>query len=413
MGNRFNRIAVVLASFILMPLIVAMDNVNSDVEGLKLAIKRGNFERVEALLNKGCDPNALDATFHKPPLYFAAERGDVVIAKLLLRFGADPGIQVFEWRQAAPFRKAGIIKGKPSDGPLHEAAKLGKIHIIELLLDEGAGVDVPGDRDKTPLHYAVMKCQPEAVRLLLQRRADVNKCDQRGYSPLYLLLNSMDPQCGKKEIVQLLLQAGADVNSVWQYGMTLLHEAVIDGDEGVVDELVQAGAKMDAKEMHGNMPLHLAAWVGHKDVVDILLEKGADLYARNSLGYTPMHYAADENRPEALRVLLDEVTKRDGLSNERMDFVVRGMPDKRHRTVAMLAKGKPGVLKVIEEKLMEPTRALEDRFRLQLEAEEREGWKRIQERAKIKEQERRRLQIEAQEAAGITPEHAEAFGYMP
>jgi ankyrin repeat protein len=67
--------------------------------------------------------------------------------------------------------------------PLHVAAVRGDVHIIGLLLDAGAEIDVRGEYGHTPLHDAVGQGHVEAVKLLMSRGANPNIPNDWGQTP--------------------------------------------------------------------------------------------------------------------------------------------------------------------------------------------------------------------------------------
>ena len=56
----------------------------------------------------------------------------------------------------------------------HEACNHGFVRIAELLLDNGAMINVPGMDNDTPLHDAVMNMRIDVVRMLVRRGANAN-----------------------------------------------------------------------------------------------------------------------------------------------------------------------------------------------------------------------------------------------
>jgi len=56
--------------------------------------------------------------------------------------------------------------------PLHIVAIWGDVDSANVLLDEGALIDVPGEEGCTALHEATLQGHAEMVRLLLRRGAD-------------------------------------------------------------------------------------------------------------------------------------------------------------------------------------------------------------------------------------------------
>ena len=109
------------------------------------------------------------------PLTQAAVRNDVAALRRLL----DDGHEADE--------------GGDSWTALIWASRSGSIEAINLLLDSGADVNLPGPTgdnwDATPLQHAILQRQPAAVRLLLDRGAGPG----RSLTPLLLAARDPDP----------------------------------------------------------------------------------------------------------------------------------------------------------------------------------------------------------------------------
>ena len=74
--------------------------------------------------------------------------------------------------------------------PLHIAAKMGNVKIINLLLKHGSNIEAINTMDHTPLFLAVRYGKQNAVEALLKHGADFNKFDYVKYSPLqYACIN--------------------------------------------------------------------------------------------------------------------------------------------------------------------------------------------------------------------------------
>ena len=142
-----------------------------------------------------------------------------------------------------------------------------------------------------------------AVRALLQDGADVNAAHGDGMSALHWAAERGDP-----EMVAALVQAGAAVDAVTRIGhYTPLHVASAGGHAKVIERLVGAGGDVSAATSNsGATPLHLAAAAGSAAAVAALLDRGADADAREATwGQTPLMFAAARDRVETIRVLLE------------------------------------------------------------------------------------------------------------
>jgi len=99
--------------------------------------------------------------------------------------------------------------------PLHWAAAKGDLEIARLLIEKKALVDAPNNEGLTPLHIAVANDKKEMVRLLLANGANVNRQSLMGrlypphgeFTPLHLAA-----KYGNKDMALLLMTNGANPN---------------------------------------------------------------------------------------------------------------------------------------------------------------------------------------------------------
>ncbi|KAF4545383.1 Ankyrin repeat protein [Lasiodiplodia theobromae] len=128
------------------------------------------------LLERGADPNAVDAGWQRHVLVYAMTHGpdgSMPIVKLLIAYGAD------------------VNRAKA----LHYAASCNDIEKARFLVEEaGANVDEPGVPEKdfywergpgTPLHTAVARGHSRVAHYLLKKGADLDARDAiKGMTPL-------------------------------------------------------------------------------------------------------------------------------------------------------------------------------------------------------------------------------------
>jgi Ankyrin repeats (3 copies)/Ankyrin repeat len=162
----FRRLSLV----VLLPLLAACDT-NGDA--FMQAIHDGDKARALALLQK--NPGLARMIYgrrttqmHGRPLSEAAYVGNVDLIKLLLEYGADVN---------------GTNRGLET--ALHVAARGGHVPVVELLIARGALVNPTDTLGQTPLHYAAWS-DPSAIQPLLDRGASIGAPDRAGDTPLHL-----------------------------------------------------------------------------------------------------------------------------------------------------------------------------------------------------------------------------------
>lgn len=120
----------------------------------------------------------------------------------------------------------------------------------------------------TPLHRAARYGDKESVELLIANGAEVNvKENSLGYTPLgWARLN---------DVAEILIAKGADVNAKDKQGGTPLLRAASQGFKERVELLIANGAGVNAKDNRGRTPLWYARDGGHTEIVELLRKHGA------------------------------------------------------------------------------------------------------------------------------------------
>lgn len=140
------RVRTVCWLAVLIPLSCVAD-LNED---LLAAVRKGDAERVKALLTQGADVNA-KSPYGATPLFFAADRGNMEIIKILLDHGAD--VKVKDTFYGASAMTWAIMKGNAD--------------VMTLLLRKGA----PGADDA--LMFGAEKGNNDVVKAALERKSEI------------------------------------------------------------------------------------------------------------------------------------------------------------------------------------------------------------------------------------------------
>lgn len=111
---------------------------------------------------------------------------------------------------------------QPRYSDLHWAAIGNNVAAAELLLENGASLDVLDEMQMTPLHRAVVRTrkQPSVAAFLLSRGAAVATRNGWGGTPLV-----MASQCGNAASVKLLVGSGAELSAATHHGIDFSHMA--------------------------------------------------------------------------------------------------------------------------------------------------------------------------------------------
>jgi ankyrin repeat protein len=231
---------------------------------------------VQFLLSAGTDPNHRDRLGWLP-LCKAAEAGHEEVLEILLAHGAD-------------------VNGRNSDGKtaLSCAATEGHLAIARTLLEHHADMTLEHRENNTemgpgptPLHAAARGFDPRMVELLLSNGANVNIPNYDGESPLFEAVEH-----GRLEATQILVAHGANVNLPNKSaGATPLFFASQYNDPSIMNILLTNGANVNVTNVDGETPLFAAIWRKNGPAVELLLDHGADVNVVSHNGNTPLAIA--------------------------------------------------------------------------------------------------------------------------
>ena len=209
----------------------------------------------------------------------ACHTGDIERVRELLR--QDPSLA----------NKLGAHEGYylGAGAPLSNAAAVGRMDIVQLLLDHGADPNLPEEQyapKGKALYSAVYHGHYEIAKLLLSRGAYPNPPVESSGDALWIA-QQWRPD---KRMEQLLVSYGAAPAAPWPQHreedwptsehdwlrISPLHEAARKGDLGEAKKLLESGADLTARDDHiRSTPLAWAAKFGRLEMVEFLLERGA------------------------------------------------------------------------------------------------------------------------------------------
>ncbi|KAH0556000.1 hypothetical protein GP486_006055, partial [Trichoglossum hirsutum] len=179
---------------------------------------------------------------------------------------------------------------------LYYASLVGLHSAVQMLLDQGANVNVQSGKYGNALQAASSEGHEQIAKLLLKNGADVSV--RGGYYGNALQAASSK---GHEQIVKLLLDKGADVNI--HVRNNALYAASSEGHEQIVKLLLNKGANAQGG-LHSS-PLQAALSKGHEQIVKLLLDKGADANSQGGEYGSALQEALYRGYEQMAKLLLD------------------------------------------------------------------------------------------------------------
>ena len=241
---------------------------------LQFAVERNMEDVLRMLMEYNPKTNLVDDD-GDTALHCMNSRTSVTIAKLLVNSGADLN-----------------IRNKTRDTPICKAVWSGNREVVKYLAKK-AKLDVVGGRRGGPLHIACCQSDLHLVKILVNQGADVNLVDPVAGTPLQMACRSLEPSKEKQESVIFYLINEADVKLHIFGG---LHGCAVNAACGqssfeVVRLMLDKGTSIDVKDTMGRMAIHFAAARSIENF-QAILDSGADVEAADKMGRTALHWAS-------------------------------------------------------------------------------------------------------------------------
>lgn len=218
------------------------------------------------------------------PLHMAANSGNYDELKRLIKRGQHD------------------IDGPDLEGraPLMHAVHQHHVECAELLLKEGADINLHAKDGSTALHEAVYNSTVEMMWLLLNNGADVRSRDQDGREPVHW---ATDNPSGPKCMTVLLSKYRVDVNVMDDADMTPLMWAACHNQAPMVRHLLDLSADIHEKDMDEKSALDWAVHTDSIDALNLLLDYEGTFF-KDRKGRTAMHTAAERGAVLAIEAIL-------------------------------------------------------------------------------------------------------------
>uniref|UniRef100_A0A182P664 ANK_REP_REGION domain-containing protein n=1 Tax=Anopheles epiroticus TaxID=199890 RepID=A0A182P664_9DIPT len=227
--------------------------------------------------------------------------------------------------------------------PLQIATRNGYSDVAQILLEQGANVQLRDTNGNSALHFAIESGCVKTVRLLLRHGASASVRNNLGNSPLELAIASE-----QRKLVRTLLHSGQKVDSVtlperlrnqtlvedllpvakrFEYCLspgdvssdtfTPLHHT---RDERAIKQFLQLYEIDVASPRYRTTPLHLACLCNEPLRVKTLLKHGANPTLSNSEGWTPLRLAVGNRSTSIVETLLQHDSLNTPATNSREEL---------------------------------------------------------------------------------------------
>uniref|UniRef100_A0A182M6Z2 Orc1-like AAA ATPase domain-containing protein n=1 Tax=Anopheles culicifacies TaxID=139723 RepID=A0A182M6Z2_9DIPT len=356
----------------ILPMVNLLLEFGADVEqtnsqgctALILASARGHCDVVRQLVAAGSFLGQTD-TSQRCALVHAAIAGRLQVVKYLVACDWIPrtGSNDVTLEQAA-------------QQALTAAAGQGNTDIVEDLLDMG---EVQVNRldvitGETALTTACTNGHTETIATLLNRGASPEVRNRKEMAPLLIAVKE-----GHWAIVERLLQHPADCEQTEANNKTALMIAAEEGHVGVIELLLSRGASLTAQDKDGLTALSWACLRGKQQAAKCLLERGADKQHADGTGRTPLDLAAYQGSASLVQMLLDHGAQIEHVDINGMRPLDRAIACRNVQVVQVflkrgaklgpatwaMANGKPEIMLILLNKLLEDGNTLYRKNRLQ------------------------------------------------
>ena len=195
--------------------------------------------------------------------------------------------------------KRRTYEGQERTSTLIRAVMNQDARLCNILLCEGASIDLQSQYNYTALHIACNKGDLEVVKVLCFFKANILNVTSQGFSPLHFAARH-----GNEDVVDLLLKNGAVecLNMQTREGETPLHIAATKGRINALTTLITNGASLEIRDVNNETALLRSTLFPM--CVELLIDGGADLSAKDKMFRTALAKATSLLQLETVKTLI-------------------------------------------------------------------------------------------------------------
>ena len=272
---------------------IALENTRGE-SALVISCRSGNknTEVIKLLLQQGY--GMVDVVVS---LIVACDAGYVEVVKTLLEYSTEPVNVVF-----TPSVETNLARMYRGWTALTKASAQGHNLIVDILLNNGADIDLKNRDGYSALMVAILKSKQETATLLVERGANLNLTTYHRDTALMLTART-----GNIQIARLLLDRGASIDHQNYTGETCLIAACREQHREISKLLIERNANVNLHDDRGISAVFLEAKTipGRSrrinsgeptfQMIELLLGKGAEVNCISEEGKSALNLL-EENR---------------------------------------------------------------------------------------------------------------------
>lgn len=276
------------------------DRATKQADFLKASFFGNKREMYYALKgDRGADINAVDSNGNSA-LHLAVYSRKHEAIKFLVNFHRDEKGREIEWHEKINLNKL----NNEQISALHLAVKLGNLEIASILLKGGADPNVVGANKETPIFEAIKNNDVEIIALLKEYGADLCKKNKEGMTPALVACDNRERQA---VLEYLLKNEKASVFAVDYAGRTSLMHASNNNNSVMMDMILKASKYdkefIDLQDKKGVSTLMICCKRGNREATRVLLARGANPGLTDANGKTAMDYAKFNGNPTCFEIV--------------------------------------------------------------------------------------------------------------